>query len=59
MNTNMRTVRRAQAELQSAQAELASVGVGASASRAERAAFRVSAAEQAMEKLGHQMDRAA
>lgn len=59
MNNNLRNIRRAQAELTSARAELASIGIGASASRAERAAYRVSAAESAMEKLGHQMDYAA
>ncbi|MDN6487428.1 MAG: hypothetical protein L0K34_08100 [Ancrocorticia sp.] len=59
MNTSTRNVRRAQAELQSARAELASIGAAASASRTERAAFRVSAAEAAMERLGHQMDHAA
>ena len=40
-------------------AEMASLGANASASRAERAAFRLSAAENALARLGHQMDRAA
>ncbi|MFT0848705.1 hypothetical protein VR010_13280 [Actinomycetaceae bacterium L2_0104] len=54
-----RKIHDAKAELASAQAEMASLGVAASASRAERAAFRLSAAERALERLGHQMDRAA
>ena len=59
MNTDMRKIHHAQAELTSARAEMASLGANASASRAERAAFRLSAAENALAWLGHQMDRAA
>ena len=51
MNMNMKKLHRAQAELESARTELNSLGRFASVSRAERAEFRVHAAENAVKEL--------
>lgn len=54
MNMNMnQTLRFAQAELKSAQTEVATLGNRASASRAERAQFRLDAAQRAIAALNH------
>jgi len=54
MNINTtQQLRHAEAELKSAEAEVATLGIFASASRAERAQFRLDAARRAVAELGH------
>lgn len=50
-NDHMVRIHRAQAELDSARREMNTLGRFASASRSERAAFRLEAAEHAMNEL--------
>lgn len=58
MNNEMQMMQRAQAELTSAQAEVASLSPFASASRAERAMSRLAAAQEAY-RSAKRMARAA